>query len=348
MCRINIPTIIFLICCLFGLTACGSEEATQEIFDNYLYRLSNSLKVKQSIHIEREKLVTYPKKPDILHTIPPLKVNILQFLQLSNCELQRLIGHKNSSLGKLMSGYHSMLYEYEFLVLAENCKRENIDVENVSKLLSEAIEHKKKHNKKLNWNAIFADEDVRSLFSTATRPITVEELGYPPSELINALEYLLYWLKQPTLQDAKLKQAFQTMSLGKYIGQLRLAMNATIQNLETADALVSYRLDEKPLCYQQKSNPQFDIVHNVFLKFYIGETQPLLAKIHQHAKEVLLLVNEIQEILTPTPQFTKFWQEIYLSKNSEWNRFNLSIETHTLIWQRLLDQCGFLPGNRKN
>ena len=333
-----------LLVILFGLPACQSQKTSEAVFDNYLYRLKNSLRVKQQDPFNPVLLAKYPKKPDIVHSIPRIDVNILQFLQLSQCELQRLIGHRNSSLGKLMGGFHSLLYEYEFLVLAERCQSRHKDNAGLSSLLEEAISHKKTYAKQLFWNAIFADEDVRKLFSTASMTLKPEQLDHKPSELIGALEYLHHWLTQPALDTEKLEYTFQTLARGKYIGALRLTMNLAVQRLASADALINQRLAGKPLCFDKKPNPQFEIVNTVFQRFYISETQYLVAKLHQQANELLPLIDQIQNDLTPTEAFHKYWQSIYSGEHSEWRRFNRAIKTHTAHWQKLLDQCGRLPG----
>lgn len=121
---------------------------------------------------------------------------------------------------------------------------------------------------------------------------------------------------------------------------MAMAISALVQ----ANALIEKKFSSKPLCYNQQSNPQFEIVNNVFHRFYIGEIQPLLAKLHQQSQELFGLIDQLQASSVPNQNFIEFWDKVYKSKNSEWQRFNAVIATHTKAWQKLLQQCGRLPG----
>lgn len=325
------------------LAGCRLDQSSQAVFDNYLYRLSNSLDVKRDNDQSSAKLTLYPQKSQLLHDIPAVQVNILQFLQLSTCDLQRLIGHRNSSLGKLMTGYHALIYEHEFLMLAKRCQDTIKADKALHAELTKAIAHKQRHQKQLRWNATFADDEIRHLFSLSTQALRPQQLSSKPIELVSALEALKNWLSDPSVNSTELQQAYKTFETRKYIGELRLTMAMAASTLTQADELIEKRLSQKPLCRNQQGNPKFEVVNRVFVKFYIGEVQPMLAQLHQHGQELFPLIDQLQSTMTPKIDFTSFWDRIYTDNDSEWQNFNKAIKKHTKSWQKLLDQCGHMP-----
>ncbi|MBX2857468.1 MAG: DUF3080 domain-containing protein [Cellvibrionaceae bacterium] len=326
------------------LSGCSPQRSTQDIFDNYLYRLANSLDVKRNDIEPSAVLPTYPSKRALTYPIPPLKINFLEFLKLSNCELQRLIGQRNSSLGKFISGYHSLLYHREFLLLAERCLAGMDKSASRYELLQQAVNHKTTYRDELYWNASFAGDEFRYLFSVSSQVFTPEKIADKPTDLIQALQFFNAWLGENSLDKQRLSQAYQTIEKTKWLGELRLTMTLAVNKLKRADALIQQRLEQRPLCYKPQVNRRFTIVKNVFYQFYIAEVQVLLSKLHQQAQELLALINQLQNKQKAHPAFATFWRQIYLEENGEWQQFNRAIESHTLSWQTLLKQCGFLPG----
>ncbi|MFT5421139.1 MAG: hypothetical protein ACI9D5_001894 [Candidatus Endobugula sp.] len=288
-------------------------------------------------------LLLYPNKSALSYSIPAVEVNVLQFFQLSACELQRLIGQRNSSLGKLMKDYHALLYEYEFLILAQHCQQTLDKNGALYAALTKAIAHKKNHLHNVRWNTTFASDEMRHLFSLGSQPLTVQQLSEHPIELITALEYLDTWLSKPTIENQTLHDSYKVLATRKYIGELRLTMAMTVSALAQATSIIDKRLAKKPLCRQPQSNPEFKVVNRVFHLFYIGEVQPFIAKLHQQGQTLLNLIDQLQASLTPNQIFIHFWDAVYTAENSEWQSFNHAISTHTIAWQKLLRQCGHLP-----
>ena len=342
--------LLIIMCAILIQSSCSFDNSSRSVFDDYLYRLSNSLDVeidhsfKEGNHHSSSMLTLYPKKSEMLYDIPTVSINLLQFLRLSTCDLQRLIGQRNSSLGKLMTGYHSLLYEHEFLMLARRCQ-EMIDPGNpLYAELVNVIEHKQSYKDQLHWNATFAGDEIRHLFSLSTRILTPQQLSRKPVELVGALETLNTWLSNPTSNSTGLQYAYKTFETRKHIGKLRLTMAMAVSALTQADSLITKRLSQKPLCYNQKANQKFEIVYRIFRGFYIGEVQPILAQLHLQGRELFSLIDQLQGSMETGPKFTEFWANVYTSQDSEWQDFNKAIEEHVSSWQSLLTQCGHSPG----
>jgi hypothetical protein len=106
-------------------------------------------------------------------------------------------------------------------------------------------------------------------------------------------------------------------------------------------------LATRPLCFNERPNQKFDVVQTVFLKYYINEIQPYIAKLHQQSEPLFKRIERLSSQLNSDQKmslvFDDFWSGVYLSKGSEWQSFNAAIKQHTINWQQLLTQCGRLP-----
>lgn len=344
--------------CLFIaliLSACSNRQTPEGIFDNYLYRLHNSLEIdEKKLTLEPvlaeaiSILPRYPKRSSLLHSINTSSINLLEFLRLSQCDLQRHIGERNSSLGKLQKDSQRLIYDIEFIRLAKAC----IEILEADKplrnVLQSAVKDKQTQLPLLLWNATFASEEWVYLFSLSTNFISAEQPPQKPNNLYEAFETLERQIggdKNLTRIDlSDFEAVLAIITSRKYLGELRRSMALIQTGLSQADALIKQRIDQRPLCRKSVPNAQFAIVNNVFRKFYIGEVQPYLASVYQQAEISLQHIDQLLALQTIPDTYHSFWLSVYKSDNSEWQKFKYSIQNHTENWQALLKQCGRLPG----
>jgi len=333
---------------VLALTGCQFSDNPEAIFKNFHYRLSNSLDIPSDFVINggaanKDNFIHYPPLKQQLYSIPSANINLIEFLKLSSCELQRHIGQRNSSLGRFMKPSQKLAYEYKFIILAEQCLMQLERGSTLYESLQTVLVHKKVNLERVQWNAIFASDEFSTLFSLSTKPLTLSELKSSPSTLYSALETLSLFVDNKIDDQSVVEDAYAVIASSKYIGQLRLSMKMAVNNLKKSNQLLAYRVDTKVLCFNQQANPRFDIVNTVFMKFYIGEVQPYIALLHQQSKTLLDKVNTLLISLKPKTEFGYFWKQVYLSDESEWQQFEKEIKTHTQYWQQLLKQCGRLP-----
>ncbi len=330
----------------YWLVACSRYAEPQGIFENYLYRLANSLDVShaENMSLGPKKLPRYPIKNQMTYDIPATSINLVEFLKLSPCDLQRHVGQRNSSLGRLMKPTQKLLYERQFITLAETCLQELESTSELAIVISDVLKNKYQQWPMVMWNAFFSSEEVVHLFSMSSRPLTSKELQENPTELYASLALLERVFSQKThINSQEIENAYSIFASTKRIGELRLSMQLAYYYVDLAERLLSLRIENKPLCFKQRTNAQFEVVNTVFLKFYIGEVQPYLAALHQQASRTLQAVDRIVNVLNPKPEFKQFWAQIYTGNTSEWKHFDRTIKRHTRQWQTLLTQCGRLP-----
>lgn len=330
------------------VSACQSSDDPSAMFDNIYYRLSNSLDVSTKILSKQNKtnqtaLIRYPSLKQQSYSIAPTNVNLIEFLELSSCDLQRHIGQRNSSLGRFMKASHVLAYEYQFILLAEQCLTQLEQGSALYKVLEVALLSKKENLERVQWNAVFASDEFATLFSLGTKALTLGELKSKPSNLYSALETVQLFIENKIDDQVVIEDAYAVIASSKYMGQLRLSMNMSTEYLKRANQLLAYRVETKALCFKQRANPQFDIVNTVFMKFYIGEVQPYIALLHQQSSTLLGKIDALIDSLKAKPEFEYFWGKVYLNGDSEWQLFDQELKIHTQYWQKLLSQCGRLP-----
>ena len=335
--------------CLFLLMACQSEPTPENMLNNYLSRLSNSLDVDR-VEMTSTALLLYPMRRHLQQTIPPIDINVLEFLRLSQCELQRHIGQRNSGLGKVMLATQELLYDSQFIRLAKQCQQTLAAGSSLLNLLDKAIIHKSQFLAHRWWNATFASEEFTYLLSLGTTPVLIHDSKRKPLQLVKALENIVNAANKVDQADSvpvNIEQYYQIIGSSKYIGQLRLSMQIISATLTQANQLLKQRLGSRPLCFKQQPNQRFNTVNTVFHQFYIQDVQRYVADIYQQGQLLFPLLDNLQsQLLSRSFQvstFQMFWDEIYANQHSEWRQFNNKIKQHTYYWQQLLSQCGSMP-----
>jgi len=352
--RFFLPTVLFA----FVLSACQSRDSSKYIFDNYLYRLSNSLQVDReslpqlnNTASSLSPLPLYPARRELKKYIPSININLLEFLRLSECELQRHIGQRNGGLGRVMGETQQLIYDAKFIALAEQCLSQLEPASTLFSTLTRAYDHKRQYLPSSIWNASFASKEFAYLFSLGASPLSLPAVTEQPLQLTNALKNIRQKYQQLIsgnfTEDAlgDIESHYQIIESSKRMGELRLSLQATTHMLQQADKILSVRINESPLCRQQQANAKFTIVNNVFYKYYIGQVQPYISGLHKQSVIVFSAIDELVKMQEPsrTQALTGFWAAVYRDKDSEWQLFNRQVKAHTLNWQALLKQCGKLP-----
>lgn len=332
------------------LASCESRDSSGYIMDNYLYRLSNSLQLAKPDATAKAPLLSYPARRELQKAIPRININLLEFLRLSECELQRHIGAKNGALGRVMEATQQLIYDAKFLTLAKNCLEKLPKDTALFDTLQIAYQHKQQYLSYSTWNATIASKEFSYMFSLGAEPLSFSEVKQQPLQLITALKQLNQGYQQLlTTESAALflndiESRYQIIESSKRLGEIRLSLQIVTHTLQQADQLLRQRIKSRPLCLQQKTNAQFTIVNNVFNKYYIQQVQRYFSGLHQQASNVFVEFDKLLTVMNVTDKnVDAFWQTVYTAENSEWALFNAAVKQHTLYWQALLEQCGKLP-----
>jgi hypothetical protein len=348
------------------LAACNPFDEARPMMDEYVERLGRVLETDPQFS-ELAPAPILPRRRERVLDMPELELGMLDFLSLYGCDLQFVVGEKNSIMGKVMQPLNRLRYELRFIASAKKCLQSSIDDgdEELQDTLQQAISSKRENLPIALWNATWGVEEVENLFTTSKGfyPVIAEsplsDLAREATQLERAARSLLNGELELNLDFAGAVQ--QRWQAEHHAGQLINSALLVAARLNDGTEVIERRLAQRPLCLNGKSNSQSTIVQSMFFSIYIGKVQPYLADLRRARIDLLEPLAQLGRIQTAVmPQSFQRWQARVLpadagveSVNAEnanvesvnvWGDLDKAVADHTRGWQQLLEQCGLRPG----
>lgn len=335
------------------LSGCSADGAPGSLLEEYRWRLRNALDLDvPDMPADIGSLPVYPAARALNLPLQPLQINVLEFLQLSGCELQHLLGQRNSILGKVMTETQALLYHRQFLALAQACLQQRTaagqGADELSQTLVAALQSKRADDRAVHWNATAASAEFLQLMSAAGGALSAAELEQGFAGVHHQLQSLSRLLAPPgVLESAQLEGHYQVLGSAPVAGRLLASQQLLTRQLNLLTAAARLRLETRPLCYKPHPTEPARVAQRVFLRFYIGAVQPYLSAVHRHSRQ---LRGDLLQLLSPyqpwPPAFQQYWDQHWseTQARSVWRQFNTAVADHTRLWQDLLGQCGLAPG----
>jgi len=282
--------------------------------------------------------------------MPELDMGMLDFLSLYGCELQYVVGEKNSVMGKVMQPLNQLRYELRFIEAGERCLPE-VSRDSVRESLEEAIASKKDTLPVVIWNATWGLEEVESLFTLAKGDYPVAPEGNPVSDLAidaDRLNELVAKLLDGDLSPSldSVGSVHQRWQAEHRAGQLVNSARLLIARLNDASKLLERRIKGQPLCLNGKPNNQSEIVQSMFFSVYIEKVQPYMSEVSQARDQLIEPLGRLAAMQHSTmPAEFREWYRYHLTDgdHSLWGQLDQAMAEHTRLWQTLLEQCGLRP-----
>jgi hypothetical protein len=350
--RMLIATLALLL-----LSACSTENP-QTRLEDYASRVANA--IDYPINLELDKTIPpYPQARERLLDIPELREGVVDVFDLRRCGLMELIGERNSSLGKLALPSQRLLYELRFLPPLRHCihelqqqpKRDMSENE-----LLERLQHieqvKRQQLPRVLSNAIFNSSEMVSQFSR-THPALEMKQAQQSGALqtpLQRFEQLLRMSQQPDWSlpswSDQLEQSYFELHTRPFGAPWLKSLNMLTQTLDQTASAINARLDERPICFNNRPNNRARIIQSVLNGWYASELQPMMSALHRSGEQWR---NGLEPLYTelPTSPALKHYFQATLSDhhNSLWQQYIRARDRHTDAWQRLLSQCGLMPGH---
>lgn len=332
------------------LSGCNPFSSAEPMMDEYVERVARVLELGPEFS-DLPPASNLPRRRERQLDMPELDMGMLDFLSLYGCELQYVIGEKNSVMGKVMQPLNRLRYELRFIEAGEDCLPE-ISREGIRESLEEAIASKKETLPVVVWNATWGVEEMESLFTLAKGNYPVAPEGNPVSDLAidanrlnQTVEQLLGGDLSPSLDFAGGVQ--QRWQAEYRAGQLINSARLLIARLTDASALLEQRTNGRPLCLDGKPNNQSDIVQSMFFSVYIEKIQPYMGDVRQARNQLIEPLSQLAAMQQLTmPAAFRDWYRYHLSDGGDdslWGRLDRVMAEHTRLWQTLLEQCGLRP-----
>ena len=335
------PPLTRKLLCLFMvtlLTACLKQPNADDIWQNYLSRLGYVL--SQDFEIDRPSLATVNKPKPIL-TQSEVTISVLELANLQQCELGRLIAHRNSSLGKLAVPSQRLVYHLQFIQLAPVC---------IAKLNEGALKDKLTLalNEKIR-NAYQAFTEFLSHDNTLSRILFVngKSLKLPTmhnglSETSLALQSLLQIKHKVMTRDwhaidvAEIEQSLALLHsstlINQYIYSLIVYQNYINETNNTLEPLID---DAK--CQSKRNNQRVEILLNVFNKYFLTDIQTYGSQLRTIQFELGVT---IEDLFTDT-HYASMLHHAFNDDIGTLAQQNLiAIKRHVAWWKQVVESCG--------
>ncbi|HCO00088.1 MAG TPA: DUF3080 domain-containing protein, partial [Methylophaga sp.] len=284
-------------------------------------------------------------------SIPEHDINMLDFLSLYGCELQFVVGEKNSILGRVMQPLNNLRYELRFIEASQQCLVE-IKSDSLRTKLAQVIEIKKQYLPRVIWNATWGTDEIAQLMSLSSGLYDPEQSQYEISSYSQDIVYVnkrvQRLLQGQYEQDLEyMGEIQQRWQYGSRAGQLQNSARLLISRLDDGTQILKQRIEQKPLCVQGRLNTQAKILESMFFKVYIEKVQPYMSAVNSGADQLfqpLARLAQMQKEVMPQT-FNAYYQQTLNVDNKQniWTLYQQRIKEHTEAWQDLLEQCGLRP-----
>jgi len=331
---------------------CGPPQAVDVLAD-YDLRVRNALEL-DAPEAYRHSFPTYPRRRDLRLELSDLRIGLLDLVSLERCGLEELVAERNSVLGKVMQPSQQLLYEHRLLGRARDCvdtlrAHPQLD-EELLETLSEVVDAKERDLPRIYWNATFSSQEMAEHFSLAVELLPLQ-LEADPQAQQEALYYLrdlhagLGYSATEVVSEELEGHLFQ-LNNGHYGGRMLRSLDALSYYLTDVADVLTQRQAERPLCPQGVPTPRAEVLQTIFLKFYSGQVQPYMARVHREGHAWVDAVEQLAARQdTMPPAFATYRAAVLASEepSAPWPRFVRAIDGHTKAWQAVLQSCGMGP-----
>ena len=347
-----------LLLLLVAATLSGCSTGEQAALDDYLERLGRALQVELPESDGEElpaALTDLPGRRQLSVSEPQLSINLLDFLSLSSCELGRVLGANNSSLGKLAAPSQRLHIQRDLMLSAPEC----VDVlgeddPELAEKLRRLLQQKYDARMTYWWNAWFSSEEWQAFLSRSEGLIPMaESSAEDQTTLLAATQALAYvvqqgqqWQSGEWEYDSAVMESHQQQMLATAaIGRWRLTNRALWEVSLKAQRLLEQRLGDRPLCPAGRRTPQAEILQNVFHKYYAGVLQPYLSNTDRFGAGMLAYLKSVSQ-LAPSDVDDLWQQEVIGTLDAERAGMLNAHRRHVTKWQDILAQCAMMPGSQ--
>ncbi len=334
-----------LLALLFG---CSQPAQGPALLDDYLQRLSRTLDAEAP---DATSLWAPPRLRDAGIApleIPRAKLDVLDFLALSGCELQVNLGRRNSSLGRNAAASQVLLLDLEFLALAPACVNalRSAGNEQLALQIQAAQAMKIRFLPHRIFNALLAGPEYEQFWKLPGA------LAAYPETVGGAVIDSLHWFDRAIQMWLSGDYRFQVDQLEDQLFHLRngdggaLLLAATLQarTLDRGNALLAHRLERGPLCPGTSATATATTLKTVVSKFFAGGVQPWLAQLDLRDRELLPPIRGIEAQLAPVlPDAFQRWSK---QREATLTTLRSMPRTHIAALQALAASCpgGLLGG----
>lgn len=337
--RKSVTCIVFLSL----ITGCADQGPTAT-FDDYENRLYRTLEIENDNHNDAGTQSDFvkPRPEQWQIDLDSLDLGPLDFLALTGCELQIIVGKRNSSLGKLAKPSQQLVLDLEFLQHAPAClthlRGTQADTELIEKIeAAQALKINQLENR--IFNAIFAGPEWHQFWRRQDIPE-----GYPQAQTSDALISILDQLSQQVSLWLNGDYEVDSIVFENQLNNLRSGDGGIL--LRAADLTEHYfekwaqGMERSPYfeapCTKLKRDRR-DILKNVSARFFAQGVQQWLAPVSSRAVKVTTATNRLEALFEDAyPTEYQVWRS---QRDARLGALQQRPKQHVAYLTRFLEPC---------
>ncbi|RMF19977.1 MAG: DUF3080 family protein [Gammaproteobacteria bacterium] len=330
---------------LYLLLAGCSQPTMETVLADYAERLERVLEVTVSTPGAGSE-PRFPSRRELTLPVPEMRMGMLDFLSLYSCELNSLIGQRNSVLGRVMTPSQTLLYEQKFMKLARVCLQSLEAEDSMHEVLGSVLETKERHRGHYEWNAVMATKEMQHLMSSRGGLLALEpRQDWRATQ--EALEILAGWAGQPEWPDSGFERVNKQLARGPSVGRLILEGYRIESWLDAVNIAMRKRAEGRPLCLSGRPTRRSTIAVNVLTHVFVGQIQPVLVRhLRERSRILPSVVALARSYRALWPRAWQQWSEVMLPESFVTGaRLRQKVREHVALWKKVLAPCGWSPGN---
>ncbi|WP_258806741.1 DUF3080 domain-containing protein [Pseudidiomarina sp. CB1] len=327
----------------FLLSACSEIPPALSALDDYQSRVANTLELEPIVYHPK----SCPKLPDtrdLRVQVPRVSVSLLDSWRLDQCAAGQLIAQRNSALGKLEEGISRYFTDLQLTQAMQICVTalEQAGEAQLAKRLASALQEKQHTLAASKQLAIATDDALRhSLRFAPTTLAAPDDAAF--ANALASLDHVLAVLQEPAQQPTQvsrgqLEVALEQLHQSDYLPRLWRSLHALDAYIQQLSPLTE-DLVRLAGCSSKGRPQRAEVLHTVFLKFFIANVQPELAG---YTRQGYLVNERLEELAAVSEQAALKDYLQQLMQLTE--RLNERSKHHVEPWQRFFAACDFTPG----
>lgn len=285
-----------------------------------------------------------PRERYLKQRFPAESINLLQFLEIRDCELGHLVAERNSVLGRVAVPSQRLVYDINFLRTGEACiKLVGKAHPELAATITKEMAVKQRQLPNVIWQAILGGPEFRKFWRFGGSPLPA--IMPSQADVLLAIRQLDQdaerWLNGDyRVDESRFEHQLDVIRGGD--GGLQLRAWETLEGkFDAADAILAAREARRPLCFPGMHPPAANIFGNVVQEMLIQGIQPWVAQLNRQYYSLFPAVRSLEKVLAPgEPPAYRVWRHA--------RGVALEHATHALLrhvdrLQPLLAQCNLLP-----
>ncbi|MGF1684760.1 DUF3080 domain-containing protein [Photobacterium minamisatsumaniensis] len=328
------------------MSGCDQSSSTAN-FSNYSQRLASVLDTQPAAPNKIE-YIEFPSTRSLTLPIDDIRIGLLDAYELRTCGLFHLIAERNSVLGKVQDQSRQLRYELLLLNGLSHCLSTIDENNELSGILLEFEQKKKKQLPFYLWNMMTTGQEWRQQFRLHHQPFSLNEF-YGFNEAIDAFTYLRHLSEainqQSSISNSQAERILfhqEKIHPHHYLGQLFFSM-ATATEWLSSITLMLEKNESSIICGANRNQQTVQYLSNVFYKYFATNIQGYLAELDSQYRQIQPIVEPLLSAQLEINDSLSSYYNFYIAGQLH-QSFREATLRHVTFWQRTFKRCNIKVG----